>query len=163
MLSCFSSVKAANFEEAAWRAAYESELRCDPLGVRNALMRLKDYQRFHFLTLSRLQEEALDRALARLVLPKRPAPVIAEDKEILPRKSVKPRRRQKKARSGSEDAEAVSIDTNRIKKELLTKAKEAYQFARLQEAQRLFRLALKLDPRSSEAKKGLEKVELEMN
>jgi hypothetical protein len=150
-------------EEAAWRAAYESELRCDPLGARNALMRLKDYQRFHLLTLSRRQEEALERALARLVLPKRPAPVTAPDNEVPPLKRVKPTRRRKKARPGSEDADSGPIDTNRIKKELLTKAEEAYQFARLQEAQRLFRLALKLDPRSSEAKKGLEKVELEMN
>ena len=48
-LLCLSTASAATLQEAAWQAAYDGELRCDPIATHNALIRLKDYHRFNLI------------------------------------------------------------------------------------------------------------------
>jgi hypothetical protein len=160
------SARAEDFQITAWRTAYDSELRCDPIATRNALLRLKEYHRFKLIAVSSELADLIDRNLASLVLPK-PIEYIATNIAIVAppaevRASAEKRRRRKYANKRLGSIKKSGVNKELLLKDLLERAESAYQFGRLEEARRFFRLALKVKPGSDAAKAGLEKTNAEM-
>ena len=165
LLMYLSSLSAATLEEATWRAAYEGELHCDPIATHNALVRLKNYERFSLISLTKEQKQLVEKSLARLILPKAVAPVTVQGVEVIvaaPTKSSETKGQRKRAPFSSGRSKKSIVNKDRVEADLLKNAESAYQFGRLEEAQRFYQLALKLKPTSAEAKNGLEKIAAEM-
>ncbi len=162
LLTYLSTLNAATLEETTWQAAYEGELRCDPIATHNALIRLKDYQRFNLISLTKEQMQIVDTALAHLILPKAVAPTPVQGVELIVSPATGSVETKRKKRPRAEKNKKSIINKDRVEADLLKNAESAYQFGRLEEAQRFYQMALKLKPSSLEAKKGLEKITAEM-
>jgi hypothetical protein len=164
ILLCLPAANAASLQETSWQALYESELQCDALATRNALLRLQEYHRFKLISLTPEQAKRVSRTLAQIVVP---APTVfngemstATDTAMpLPEIKIPTRKRKTRARRAPAGR---PVNKERLEAELLKKAKTALRFGRLEESRRFFQLALKLKPDSDEAKAGLEKIAAEM-
>jgi tetratricopeptide (TPR) repeat protein len=148
------------FSESLWKRAYEAELRCDVIESRNALMRLKEYDRFGLIRLSRDQRLRIGELInsKRVERPE----IVAFVETTLPIAPARNKRKKPAARPRLVEPASAPLDLKRIEADYLRKAENAYQFGRLEEANRLYRKALKLNPASAEAAEGIAKVTAEM-